>query len=415
MRHLFCDTFLVFFLAVNTFIHAAETCETALNLENLVKCLESQSPEVVLASKDVEIAKANQARASQRVNPELEGGSQLGDKLGDKTLEISGTLLHTLELGGKRGARMELAQAELRMAQFRLDRAKEDTYISTVLLLLRHSQIYQERSMLNSALQRWSVVRKQLKGRLALTPEQRASLSLFEFAIEEAELQLSRLATELSAIHTDLNIRLGPRFLADKFEFPKLPSRWPNIDGTKEVPEQNTDYKLAVESRRMAEAELSVQRGLSWPDVKVGPAVTYSREGAIADLQLGFKMQLPLPVFHRNSGGRETARKSLERSQFFSEVFGQGQILRRDQYLSQFKESTRALKQAGDWEKLEKELGSIHSLYSRGVLPMSFIMESHRQVMESTRSFHYHQSLALSSFYQIVKIDGRVFETKWWE
>src|SRR3546814_15101737 len=91
---------------------------------------DARSPRVVAAEAEVEAARGRQRQAGYRYNPTLnvdvENFSGTGPYSGFNGLETTVSVNQRIDVGGRRRARMTLADAELLAAQYRLEIARAD-------------------------------------------------------------------------------------------------------------------------------------------------------------------------------------------------------------------------------------------------------------------------------------------------
>ncbi|MEI7973144.1 MAG: TolC family protein [Bdellovibrio sp.] len=384
-------------------------CPTLLSTSQILKCAIKVDPEVQRAQADVHIAKAELSVAGQRINPSLELSSSVGDKLGDKTSDFSGQFLHTFELGGKRSKRMSVAEAKLKAAETRLKQAQESVIVPVIMSLNRIRQIETEKKILESSLDHWDEIRRGLRDRLALTPEQRTSLTVFDLASVDAEFGISQLRAEEIDYRQKLEMSLRQFLKLSPSMLPSMKILWPDIRmDVNEI--RSSIYLLTLVEQEIAMKELEVQESLKWPDLSVGPTLSYQREGALGDTKVGFKLALPLPLFHRNRGGRELAAASETKATLTTELTLESLLIKRRREVSQYRRAVEVLKKMGGFEKIEREYKRVEGLFRRGVLAAPLVIEAHRQMIDSTRSLNRQELMALESLWTIFQLDGRVLE-----
>jgi cobalt-zinc-cadmium efflux system outer membrane protein len=384
-------------------------CPNLFSTSQILECAIKVDPEVQRAQADVQIAKAELTLAGQRINPSLELSSSVGDKLGDRTSDFSGQFLHTFELGDKRSKRMSAAEAKLKAAETRFKQAQESVVIPIIMSLNRIRQIETEKKILESSLDHWDEIRKGLRSRLALTPEQRTSLTVFDLASVDAEFGISQLRAEEIDHRQKLEMSLRQFLKLSPSMLPPLKTLWPDI--LMEVNEiRSSTYLLTQVEKEIAKKEFEVQESLKWPDLSIGPTLSYQREGALGDTKLGFKVALPLPIYHRNRGGRELAAAAETKATLTSELTLESLLIKRRREVSQYRRAVEVLKKMGGFEKIEKEYKRVETLFRRGVLAAPLVIEAHRQMIDSTRSLNRQELMALESLWTIFQLDGRVLE-----
>ena len=81
--------------------------------------------------------------AKQRPNPELDAEGGLTDSIDGDVYGVSASLKHTIEWGGKYGARVKAARAEVSRDKALLENSSEDVLIDMVLSLHKLRQLYE--------------------------------------------------------------------------------------------------------------------------------------------------------------------------------------------------------------------------------------------------------------------------------
>ena len=61
-------------------------------------------------------------------------------------------------------------------------------------------------------------------------------------------------------------------------------------------------------------------------------------------------------------------------------------------------------------QDIELKHKKIESLYDRGFLPSSMVIEAHRQVLDYARHQHDQEILALEARFKLYTLEGRLFE-----
>lgn len=190
MKNIKRATLVLIFLSVNIF--GEEHCDLPKSTEDIINCAMEFHPKVLRSSYDLEASKSLTERASQIPNPILSTKYIKGSD--SYTSETS--LRFPIELGGKRGARIELAGAKIKETHSKRAVKKAQVKIETILNLYRLGQIKKEKMALGDTLKAYAEVMRKLKSLSKLSPEQEASLSLFELAFGECKIQESILFEE---------------------------------------------------------------------------------------------------------------------------------------------------------------------------------------------------------------------------
>ena len=221
------------------------------------------------------------------------------------------TLDLPIELGGKRAARLNVAErgralaaAELRGAQAQLRGAVVQAFFGVL--------VAQERARLSAdsaavATRSADVVaRRVAAGKISPVDETRAGVDLANAELEaveaEAELRSSRYA--LAALWGDAE----PAFSAVRGDMDTLPSRPPASMLANELDAAPAIVASRLETERRR-ALVDVERSKQHPDLTV--SVGAKRDNELGRTQAIVGVSIPLPVFDRNEGAtREAARRA---------------------------------------------------------------------------------------------------------
>lgn len=290
----------------------------ALSLrEALARTLEG-SPALAAYSWEVRAAEARELQAGLRPNPELEFEvEELG--VGSEEVEATVLLSQTIELGGKRAARIRLARSDQDLSRWDYERARADALERTagafveVLGAQDRQALALELARLAEAV--WETIDARVQaGRVSPLEADRAQvlLSLARLDVEDAgnalEAARQRLAANWGA--------LMPDFGAVRGHLDTLHSL-PEYEAVRAQCAQSADLARWEDEIRRSAAAVTLARSERIPD----PALRlgYRRTGFSSRRQdnsvvLGFS--IPLPLFDRNQGNiREAehlARKTGE-------------------------------------------------------------------------------------------------------
>jgi cobalt-zinc-cadmium efflux system outer membrane protein len=281
----------------------------SLTLARALEEAEARSPAIVAARAAVEAAEARVRQAGFRANPELsvevENFAGTGELSGLRRTETTVAVNQRLDLGGRRGARLSVAQAELAVQRLRLAAARAD---------LAHS-VREQFAQAATARDRLSVAEEKEERARELAriagvlvdagrePPLRALRARSAAAQAAAEMEAAR-AEERAARGTLaalFGVSTPPASLAGSLL--DLPPRI--ID-----PEQSLEVRIADAERMSAEAALQQELTGRRLDPSVGLGVRHVREVGDVALVAGFSM--PIQLFDRNQGNISAARSNVE-------------------------------------------------------------------------------------------------------
>lgn len=360
----------------------------------------SRHPEVRTAEARLRQAVAAEGTAAQRPNPELEGKATFASGAEDS----EASLLHTLELGGKRRARRELAGAERAVAEAGLLAAKEEVALRTVGSLYRLRQARAELRLLDETLSAFRRIQRQLRSRPRLAPEQEVSLAVFDLAQRDARLRRASLEAE----EAELLAWLRPVAAGE----PSLPERraaWPALP---EASEGSASVLAARAAALAARGELSQARGQAWPDLKLGPSLSREKDDGGTRSTYGVGFSVPLPLFQRNAAGRKQAKLGVEAAQLSLEQLTAALKAEREAEAARYTAAVKALAEASSDEAFESTHKTVEDLAARGLIPSSLVIEAHRQLFDFTKDLHEAELAAVQALWRIHALDGRILQEK---
>lgn len=274
--------------------------------EILLERIGRNAPAQVEADALLEAAEARLRQAGVRANPELalRADGVLGGKpyAGWGEAEISLDLTQNLELGGRRGARVDVARAEVGVSALRREQAGIDT-VARLALTYAEAEAAERRFALAE------------DGLTLAVADARAALVLVEEGREpllrgiqaETEAAMARAAVEDARAERDAAFA---RLTAEAM----LPTPMTSVGaGVLDRTSPATLDAAASLAVRVAEAEAEAaerrierERAEARPNVSASLGVTrYQAEDATA-LTVGLSM--PLPLFDRNRGNIDAAR-----------------------------------------------------------------------------------------------------------
>ena len=405
---------LCFFVPVRGFA-ADEGC-LLRSTQDILDCALRNHPEVAQAQAIRERDSALQRVARQRPNPELEGKIVSGSDAVHTVLSTETSLLHTLELGGKRRARIRQATAQGEFSAASLLEAKELVALNTVLALHRLRQIRSESAYLQESSTTFDRILRQFRSRSVLPPEQSVSLSVFDLAKDEYNLRKKSLLEEETELKTFLEIATGVPFSQMKGLLPKRRGAWPKIASDPEEfgPESSaSEIKKAAADLKRAEAGLSLAKSNAWPDFKLGPTVETGTLGRNDSVTVGGTISLPIPILNLNRGEKAYAAMEKTRASSQLEFTRKKIVLERAKQLARYQNAVKGVSQI-HWGDLNKKHHEVEDFFDRGLVPSSLVIESHRQFFEITRIVHEQELTATDALWRLYIIDGKVFDETIW-
>lgn len=278
----------------------------SLTLEEAIEQSVSSSPQGAATAARIEGLNAARAAADTKPAATIEGSIENIGTSGFNEFQIDGTYNQRLERGGKRLARIELAESEIGIAQAealvrRLDLARQvqELYVETQAAAL-DLELARSRVEIAAALQ--SEVQRRVDG--ARDPLFAGTRARTELAEAEVDLELADHALDAAKARLGLLTGVDPAELAVVTEG-FLEMETPDID-LRELP--SIDLALYEARRERANANYRLQQAYSRtdPTVYAGPRVFGSGDVAVV---AGFSLPLPNRALNRANIDRATAEQ----------------------------------------------------------------------------------------------------------
>jgi cobalt-zinc-cadmium efflux system outer membrane protein len=283
-----------------------------LTLAEAVRLATAQAPQVAESAAGVRAAEAAVDIAGLRPNPTLEIEAEnlagTGAYAGGAALETTAAVAVPLELGGKRAARVRVAEAERLAAVIGTDVARADAAMRATRAFVeaaadeRRVAVVRERQALAAAA--LAAARARVRaGKASPIEEQRAEVVRLtaDVAVGQAEHQaaLARAAlARLTGVSPDVVIEATWFDAVDAGDPPAPAGAGPNLPA----------IAVAEAEVAAADARLDAARRERIPDVTVSAGVRRAAERGDTSAVVG--IAVPLPVF--NYGRAETVRARAE-------------------------------------------------------------------------------------------------------
>ncbi len=287
----------------------------ALTLDQAVSAAGGSAPAGAAATASIDAAQAARAAAGLRPNPVVQGQIEnivgSGPYSGVRSAETTIGVALPIELGGKRGARVAVADAQLSRARLQSAIVAADIRVQVTQLYIeaiaaeRRRVTASEQARIAAEVLRAAGVRVQA-GRASPIERQRADVARIE-----ADANVERLSRLAEAARTNLARRIGRPIdgtldtdLLDRVPPTAFgPPAPPPIAGTLALAAADADLTIADAGIRLARANRV-------PDINVGPAIR--RLEATNDTAAVFAVSIPIPVF--NNGRATIAQATAERT-----------------------------------------------------------------------------------------------------
>lgn len=288
-----------------------------LTLDDAIALATGSAPAAEAATAEVDSAEAGRRVASLRPNPallvEVENFVGTGPYSGVNGADVTASLAIPLELGGKRRARIAVADAEARRALLARTIVQADIrlqvtelYIQATAARIRFA-IAEDQFRIASDTARAATVRVQA-GRASPLEQERA-----EVARLNAEVDVDRTRRLADAARANLARRVG-RPITGPLDVSILGGPTSGTVGPPRPASSAGTLALAAAEAELATADAGVQlaRSQRAPDLAVGPGVR--RIEATNDVAAVFSISMPLPLFNHGRAAVDQASARLRRA-----------------------------------------------------------------------------------------------------
>jgi len=365
----------------------------------------TNNPELATYSWEIRAREAEALQAGLRPNPELaaevENLAGSGDLSGLSGFETTIALSQLIELGGKRGKRLEVARLERDLAAWDYETARIDVLTETtkafleVLAAQEHLRLAEELVTVAEEVLA-SVSRRVKAGAISSVEESRARVELLTSRIDR-----NQATRALAAARRLLSAAWGgtaPAFseAAGSVEDIAAP---PSLEALLSRIEQNPFLARWASELDHRRAALEMERSLGTPDLSLGAGVRYFRESRDAALVVEFGM--PIPIFDRNQGASRAATMNLRRAEadrHATSVRIQTEIAVSHEALLAADSEVRTIRDQA-LPEAETAFEAARDAYRRGAMRLTDVLDTERLLFElKTRYFdalvRYHGAVA---------------------
>ncbi|MFJ4391557.1 TolC family protein [Pseudomonas soli] len=282
-----------------------------LSLDQALDAAFAQNPDFAAIGREIGIAEGERRQAGLIPNPELSW--EVEDTRRD-TSTTTVTLSQALELGGKRDARIEVAEAGQAVARLELERQRNSLRADviqafhaalraqTALELAQQSQALTERGL------------RVVEGRVRAGQSSPVEATRAQVQLAQAEAAVRRARTERTVANQALARLTGSaeaRF--DRLDASSLsPGPAPKAERLLATVEQTAEWRLAAAQIERGDASLGSEKAQRIPNLTVSLGSQYSREERERVNVVGLSM--PLPLFDRNQGNVLAAARRADQA-----------------------------------------------------------------------------------------------------
>lgn len=280
----------------------------------------ARRPTVGMAEAEAE-ARRSEARGARlpAYNPEL--GAAAGPKFGGGTtlLDVEVSLAQTMELGGKRAARRDTAEARVRVAlaerDLALRLAKIDAWRAFQLALVAQDRLATAREAEELAI----AVAAAARDSQTLGASTQLQLNLATSEVGRARHE--RLDAEngygqaLADLATAVGAGPGEQLEPSGAIAPLVDAPWTERDVVARALRARPEIAAARAELEAAQGEGRLAGALATPDLTMGLSYGYEEDPDVTMHAVLLSASVSLPVLNRNQGGRGAARARLRRAE----------------------------------------------------------------------------------------------------
>lgn len=284
---------------------------TSLTLETAIQLALENNLEIAVARREREAVEGTQVQAAVRPNPSVSAFMQ---DTRSATRETTIQLNQPFELGGKRAARMEAADARYDTADASMEAKKAEIRAAVISafydVLAAQERAVLAQSSLQLAQRASDAARKRvLAGKVSPVEETKSKVaeSAVRIELNQAQSQLSIARKRLSALWGNPN----PSFSEAAGEVDALPAiaNLENLSAMLETSPAIKRAKLEVEQR---DALARLEKAKRIPDLTVSMGARRNEELGLNQAILG--LSIPIPVFDRNQGNLQEALSRTDKA-----------------------------------------------------------------------------------------------------
>ena len=403
------NSLLIVFISICTFNTYAK-CNLK-NSNDILELVKKNHPSITFNEAKGKALESTIEVAGQRPNPELDAESTVGDSIEGNIYRTSVSLKHTFELGGKRDSRINVARNTFKTGMAVAEFENQQTIIDTVIKLHRLRQVYELIPLYKESLDAFNKILRTIKKRKSLSPEQQVEGETLELAVNDYKLKISQLNSEKMNLTTHLSFFMGANCIIPRNALPFTVNLSENFNSDIQV-ENYSKLKIASLALELAKSNLDLEKSNSYPDLQIGPTYEYEKLNVSQTNTVGIALTMDLPILNINGGGRAKASKDVLAASLNLRNIKQESKLDIQSWVQKYNQYKDSLKTIANKEKLEKKHKKIESLFKRGIISTSLVIESHRQLIEFFNTRFEFENGATEALWNIYKLNGEIENKK---
>lgn len=282
-----------------------------LTLDQALQQAEQNNPNLAAAGWSIAVAQGERIQAGLIPNPEL--SFEVEDTRSD-TRTSTVQLTQPIELGGKRGARIRLAERGSDAAALELERSRNELRSEVILAFYGQLRARMRVDLAEESLRLTERGTTIAEGRVKAGKVSPIELTRAQVQMAEVQLELNRSRKELASANARLQVVLGGDLdtsllpVGDATLLPATPDKSILLKAL----DSSADMRLARLGVDQQEASFELEKTLRIPDISVSLGSQYSAEDRERVNVVGLSM--PLPLFNRNQGNVLAAARRADQA-----------------------------------------------------------------------------------------------------
>jgi len=326
-------------------IIAAESVGQSITIEEALAQALTENPELAVAQWNTGIAAGARTQAGLSPNPELSWSVE--DTRSESRI-TSIQVSQPIELGGKRGARIDVSERDQDAVAIDLERRKNTLRAEVILAFYSALRTQEGLQLSNQSLELASRGLQVVEGRVKAGKASPIEISRAQVQLSEIQLERNRARLNRSNAYKQLALITGataPNFEHVEGDLERLPDLPTQAEMLARITD-TADVRLASMQIQRAESSLELEKSQRIPDINVSVGSQYD-EG-LGDRVNLLGLSMPIPLFNRNQGNVLAAARGAD----------QARDLRNATELRLRVEAQQAFEQ---WESARSEVDSIRS------------------------------------------------------
>lgn len=378
---------------------------------DLLNSIKSNHPELNLAPVENKITEKLINAAKERPNPELELSGVKGEDSDGDTTKTGLSIVHTIELGGKLDARVDLASKVVEQTRFRLREQSEDVLIDTVLKLYRLRQVNELIPIYEEAHEAFTKIIKIKRQRKTLSPEELVEKETLILVANDYKLKVAKLRSEQSDLSSHISLFIGESCELKNSVLPAFIEFEDKLWKKKSVNEYSRLLKARAELE-LSKSRFDYEKSRAYSDLKIKPTFEIEKADGKSYQSFGLNLAIDLPLFNRNNANKEIANLEIERDAIKLKNIELEADIDKRSWEKKYDSFKRSLMVIATKKELDEKHNRIETLFKRGIISTSLVIESHRQLIEFASTRFEFELGAVEALWNIYKINGTLLEEK---